>query len=192
MSIYRRRQRGLLRSLLDLAAFLIVLTATLYFMQRFNVIDLGTSAVAIVDGDSLRRQGQEIRLHGIDAPELAQTCADHQGREFACGREAKNALRSIVGQREVHCTSMETDRFGRAVSTCAIGKLDIAAEMVRLGWAMAYPDSPYAAAERDAKRAGRGIWAGRFEKPADYRARMRATRGSAAEITHESMLMPDD
>ena len=35
-----------------------------------------TGEAEVTDGDSLRIAGQRVRLHGIDAPELHQTCKD--------------------------------------------------------------------------------------------------------------------
>ncbi len=115
---FRRRTRPLWRSLIDLAAFLLVLTATLYLMQRFDMIDMGTGPVEVVDGDSLRLNGTEIRLHGIDAPEYTQQCDDANAQSYPCGKQARLALRELVRGREVHCTSVETDRYGRAISRC--------------------------------------------------------------------------
>lgn len=181
MSYYRRRARPLWRSLIDLAGFLIVLTATVYIMQRLDMVDLGTSPVEVVDGDSLRRQGQEIRLSGIDAPEYRQTCRDADGLDYACGRRAREVLSAIIKRRDVHCVSAERDRYDRAVSSCTIGDIDVGREMVREGWAIVIRNSPYGGAEREARQARRGLWAGTFERPAEYRARMRAIEGSIAQ-----------
>jgi endonuclease YncB( thermonuclease family) len=189
---YRRHPRPLWRSLVDLAAFLIVLTATIYLMQQSGMVDLGSSPVEIVDGDSLRREGQEIRLEGIDAPEYRQSCLDAQGADYACGRAARDALRAIINRRDVHCVSVDTDRFERAISTCKIGNLDVGAEMVRQGWAVVIRNSAYVPAEREARRARRGLWAGTFERPAEYRARMRVIQGSSASVGYESNPLPDD
>jgi endonuclease YncB( thermonuclease family) len=42
--------------------------------------------VAPIDGDTLKSSTTEVRLYGIDAPELAETCTDANGKEWACGR----------------------------------------------------------------------------------------------------------
>ena len=46
----------------------------------------------IVDGDTLRLGGERIRLKGMDAPELAQSCTGADGRSWPCGQQAKAAL----------------------------------------------------------------------------------------------------
>src|SRR5688572_13845217 len=97
--------------------------------RRAEKRDLGgkllTNANAI-DGDSLRADGEEIRLLGIDAPELRQTCRDHQGRNWACGRDARDQLRRILARGKVRCAVAEKDRYGRTLARCsASGVLDI-------------------------------------------------------------------
>lgn len=183
MRRYWRQPRPFYRSVIDAAFFLIVLTIVLAAMKQFGWIDLGAGALQVVDGDSLRRGGTDIRLHGIDAPEYRQSCRDKHGAEYACGKQAANALRSLVGQREVSCTSIETDRYGRAVAVCKRGELDINAEMVRLGWAVAYSrhSLSYVRLEAEARRAKRGIWAGHFEQPENNRARQRLVQGNLGE-----------
>jgi endonuclease YncB( thermonuclease family) len=153
-------------------------------MKQFGMIDLGSGSVHVVDGDSLRKGDTDIRLHGIDAPEYRQSCRDKHDAEYLCGKLSANALRGLVRGREVSCTSIETDRYGRAVAVCKIGDLDINGEMVRLGWALAYSrhSTSYLRAEAEAKKAKRGIWAGTFEKPEDYRARQRLVRGDMGEL----------
>jgi endonuclease YncB( thermonuclease family) len=133
-----------------------------------------------IDGDSFRAGDVEIRLHGIDAPEFRQTCKDKAGKAFTCGKSARDALSKLISTKSVACTIIDRDRYGRQVSVCRDGKLDINREMVRLGWAVAYRRHAmgYVSAEREAKAALRGIWAGSFELPEDYRKR--ATRGSLA------------
>jgi endonuclease YncB( thermonuclease family) len=107
-------------------------------MKQFGIIDLGTGLVQVVDGDSLRKGDTDIRLYGIDAPEYRQSCKDKHSTEYSCGKQSANALRGLVKGQEVSCSSVETDRYGRAVAVCRVGGLDINGEMVRLGWAVAY------------------------------------------------------
>ena len=180
---YRRSPRPLYKSAIDGLVFLAVLTLVLAAMKHFGWIDLGAGELQVVDGDSLRRGDMDIRLHGIDAPEYRQTCRDKHGVEYPCGKQATNALRGLVGKREVSCSSIETDRYGRAVAVCRIGALEINGEMVRLGWAVAYLSHSlsYVRLEAEARRARRGIWAGSFEPPADYRARQHLVQGNLGD-----------
>ena len=169
---------------MDGLVFVIILTLVLAAIKQFGWIELGGGALQVVDGDSLRRGDTDIRLHGIDAPEYRQTCRDKHGAEYACGKQAANALRSLVGTQEVSCSSIETDRYGRAVAVCRIGELEVNGEMVRLGWAVAYTrhSFSYVRLEAEARRAKRGIWAGSFEPPEDYRARQqRLVQGNLGE-----------
>lgn len=168
---------------MDGLVFVIVITLVLAAIRQFAWIDLGVGSLHVVDGDSLRRGDMDIRLHGIDAPEYRQSCRDKHGAEFACGKQAANALRSLVGARQVSCSSIETDRYGRVVAVCRIGELEINGEMVRLGWAVAYSrhSFSYMRLEAEAWRAKRGIWAGSFELPEDYRARLRLVQGDLGE-----------
>jgi endonuclease YncB( thermonuclease family) len=134
-----------------------------------------TNATA-VDGDSLRADGEEIRLLGIDAPELRQTCRDQHGRNWTCGRDARDQLRRILARGRVRCVSAEKDRYGRSLARCsASGVLDIGDALVREGLALNFMQGGYRAAESEARAAKRGIWRGEFERPANYRERNRET-----------------
>src|SRR5690349_17264506 len=43
------------------------------------------------DGDTITLAGERIRLRGIDAPELDQTCRSSEAN-YACGRRSREAL----------------------------------------------------------------------------------------------------
>lgn len=137
-----------------------------------------TGAARVVDGDSLEIAGVRLRLHGIDAPELEQDCRDANGKTYPCGRAALRALTAAIAGRSVTCTPAMVDQYDRDVATCAVGDLDLGEAMVRGGYAIDYARHSrgrYAAAERDARAARRGLWAGAFETPADWR-QQNATR----------------
>lgn len=64
------------------------------------------------------------------------------------------------------------DRYGRTVARCTAGGRDVALTMVEKGLAVDYPQfsrGAYADAERQAKRERRGMWAGTFVMPRDWR-----------------------
>ncbi len=122
----------------------------------------------VIDGDSLVVGGREVRLRGIDAPEGRQTC-ERDGREWACGEAAAGALRALIAGGVVQCRLEKDDRFGRGLGRCEASRRDLAAALVTQGYALAYGD--YKAEERAARAAGRGIWAGTFERPRAWRDR---------------------
>lgn len=128
---------------------------------------------SIVDGDSLKFGSISVRLHGIDAPEADQICSRGE-EEWPCGYEATSALAALVENHWVDCTEHSKDRYERIVAVCSIGGskgFEINREMVVRGWAIAYRrySSDYAAHERKAQKAGRGIWSGSFVEPEKWR-----------------------
>lgn len=128
--------------------------------------------VRIHDGDTVTLDdGTRVRLWGIDAPELAQTCQDADGRSWACGKRARDALVAYIGGRPIDCQYRDRDRYGRLVAACSAGGQDLGTAMVRDGWAVAFTryTDRYAGDEAEARRAGRGLWAGRFQAPEEWR-----------------------
>jgi len=125
---------------------------------------------SIIDGDTIDIHGTRIRLSGIDTPERGQSC-ERAGAAYRCGTEASRVLDGLVADQPVSCAVVAVDRYGRLVATCHKGALDLNGEMVRLGWALAYRtySTAYVGAEDEARAARRGLWAGTFEAPWDWR-----------------------
>jgi endonuclease YncB( thermonuclease family) len=69
----------------------------------------------------------------------------------------------------VTCVTQARDRYGRRLAYCRVRGMDINAQMVRDGHAVAYGE--FTREEDEARLAYRGIWAGTFERPADWRQR---------------------
>lgn len=151
--------------------FVIAAGLVLIALRVFNQVTLTPGTADIIDGDSFRLGKDEIRLNGIDAPEYRQACRDEKNRDWNCGRAAADALRRLVRGREVACKGLDADRYGRLVSRCSAGGVELNAEMVRLGWAVAYTrhDNSYVDQENEARRDRRGIWRGTFDLPEDWR-----------------------
>jgi endonuclease YncB( thermonuclease family) len=85
---------------------------------------------------------------------------------------ATRALTAAIRGSRVSCTPVDQDRYERDVAICAAGGHDLGDVMVRSGNAIdyrRYSQGRYAAAEREARSAKRGMWAGTFEEPETWR-----------------------
>ena len=125
----------------------------------------------IIDGDTIEVAGQRIRLHGIDAPEMKQTCKTSSGREQKCGVLSKQFLLDLLRNREITCKGKEKDPYSRLVAVCFIDWMDINEQIVMEGWALAYRkySEDYIRAENYAKAMRRGIWRTEFIEPWEWR-----------------------
>lgn len=121
----------------------------------------------VIDGDSLSFGAGEVRLKGIDAPEGRQMCMQ-DGREWPCGEEARRELQRLIGGDRVVCRSVETDQHGRHLAYCEAGGRRLNSQMVRQGFAVDY-GRDFHAEEIEARQHRRGIWAGEFERPREWR-----------------------
>ncbi len=124
----------------------------------------------VTDGDSIRIGATRIRLYGIDAPELQQTC-NAGGEVWNCGQEAKKNLEKLIGSNLITCSVKEIDRYRRLVAVCRAGSTHLNAWIVENGWAVAYRfySKAYIKDEHKAKAGRKGIWRGTFAMPWDWR-----------------------
>jgi endonuclease YncB( thermonuclease family) len=153
-------------STLKFALLLAALGLTAALVQRSTQESVAGPA-SVIDGDSLRILDREIRLRGIDAPELRQTCRNDRG-EVPCGRDARAALIGLIGRGPVDCRLAGRDRYGRRLAACRAGDVDLNAAMVRGGHALAF--GRHQAEEDEARAHRRGIWALTFDRPSEWRA----------------------
>jgi micrococcal nuclease len=112
----------------------------------------------ITDGDSIWVRASsggapmEVRLQGIDAPEICQ----------AFGKEARDAMAGRVLHRQVAVNSRARDNYQRVLGHVTAGGQDLGLWMVSRGYAWSYryrrDSGPYAAAEAQARQARLGLW----------------------------------
>ena len=128
------------------------------------------NAVDVIDGDTFRLNGQKIRLYGIDAPELPQTCSQ-RGMTVSCGVISRNALIGFIAGTEVGCLSSDTDRYGPILARCSAGNFDLSAGMTASGLAVAHRQysTLFVSQEDRAKARKTGMWKGTFQMPWDWR-----------------------
>jgi endonuclease YncB( thermonuclease family) len=168
-----------LREVVVAICFVLLLSLVVAKVERNNEQQL-VGAFRAADGDSLVLGKQRLRLVGIDAPELSQTCT-RAGVSWDCGRQARIALAERVRDRTTRCDGSRQDKYQRLLVTCRNGDGDINAAMVSSGMAVAF--GTYESEEAAAKAAQRGIWSGTFVMPSEWRRREKSGR---VEEPHES------
>ena len=141
----------------------------------FNIV----GKARVIDGDTITINNLKIRFSSIDAPEKnyygqTQFCKGPKG-VWACGKKASSKLKKLINGQEVQCTDEGKDRYGRTLSICYANGVDLQAEMVRSGMAVAYLrySNRYENEMLEAMIAQVGIWGGQFEEPELWRRQHR-------------------
>jgi endonuclease YncB( thermonuclease family) len=113
--------------------------------------------IRVKDGDSfIMRSGgltYEVRMYGIDAPELKQPY----------GKQSAKALRSYIQNKNIKLISTGDDHYGRMIGKAYIDKAYINLKMVKQGHAHWYrkyapKDKNLKEAEQSARKSKRGLW----------------------------------
>jgi len=124
------------------------------------------SPVTVREAGLLGAGPRTIRLAGIVTPAEDRLCrpsaVGEAAAEMPCARLATVALRSRIRAFGVECRVSASDSTDPAIAPCRIGKTDLSLWMIEQGWAEAAPRAPdgYAAAEKEARCARRGMWQG--------------------------------
>ena len=122
--------------------------------------DLETVTVAeIIDGDTIElTDGRRVRYIGMNTPERDQPYYE----------QATKTNRQLVGAKEVQLEfDVETfDRYGRTLAYVWVEGVMVNLEIISQGFANAFTIPPnvryeeqFRQAEREAREAGRGLWA---------------------------------
>ncbi|MBO6282133.1 MAG: thermonuclease family protein [Alphaproteobacteria bacterium] len=126
----------------------------------------------VITGSLINVDGITVKLFGIAAPDLQQTCANKHGYGYHCGRKAATWLQDWLGNREVTCYILGNVVNNRTTGACFTdnNKYDLAAVVTNAGWAVAYTKNTqiYIPYEQQAADNRRGLWEGEFYKPWDW------------------------
>lgn len=133
-----------------------------------------TAKAHAIDGDTL---ALDYRLDGVDAVERRQLC-ERAGACYACGKLAQDALSRMLksGNATVRMTGGMT--YGRPVAIVSVNGYDVGEQMILQGLAIpavkyirndAARGQRYVAGFAEAHRAKRGIHAGTWIAPANWR-----------------------
>jgi len=143
-------------------------------LSAHPLADYRTIVKRVVDGDTIivryRGKTERVRLIGVDTPE---TVHPNKPVEYF-GKEASAFTKKLLpaGTRvRLEFDWQPRDKYGRLLAYVYVGTTFVNAEIVRQGYGHAYTRFPFKYLEdfrryeREAREAGRGMWAGgRAEK----------------------------
>ena len=129
-----------------------------------------SGTATVVNADLIVIAGTNIQIWGIDALEPEQIC-HRKGKPWACGNAATDHLRKFLKDQVITCNPRGGE-FPKVSAKCALGSLDLGAEMIGQGHAL--PDTPesknyYMQLFREARGQGAGMFSGTYIAPWDWR-----------------------
>lgn len=140
--------------------------------EAFNPLNYpATTGISrVVSGDTLTLNNRVIKLFGVAAPDISQTCADASGRGYKCGQQAIAWLSSWLADNEIKCHVLGQDDRGVLTAVCMLGPYDIGAALINAGWAVAdtRQTQVYVPYQNQALTNKRGLWQGEFYMPWDW------------------------
>jgi endonuclease YncB( thermonuclease family) len=140
----------------------------------------GTGRVA---GPGLVRIGSNsVRLNGVMMLDFSQVCRRADGSTWSCGAAAEKSFDKLIrSRRQLRC-EITGEADGIRNGTCELDGKDLAAELVRQGFAFAEGSlwSSYSAQQSEAQEAKAGLWAGEPERPDAWRDRLFADAAAGA------------
>lgn len=128
-----RRDRTQLESSSVSEHFPLARTSDLLHCRRHDPSALRFHHRHAVDGDTIKCDGERVRLERIDTPE----------RHEAGFQEAKDHMALLIRGKEVRCRVRKRDRYGRLLGECRTDQTpSLCDEMLALGLAEIYRRKP--------------------------------------------------
>lgn len=141
--------------------------------QEFNPMNYPAiyGVTRVLSGDTLTMNGRVVKLFGVAAPDISQTCADASGRGYKCGHNSIVWLSDWLADNQVECHIISEDERGVLTGVCLLGPYDIGAAITNAGWAVAdiRQTRIYAPYQQQAVSNRRGLWQGNFYMPWDWK-----------------------
>ena len=149
-------------------AILVISVSVIVFF--FTYTNIKSQDIKIIDGDTIKINGEKIRFSGIDTPELKQTCIK-KAKSNSCGITAKQILVDKIGDNKVICVREGKDQYKRTLAECFVNDESLSSYLVRSGYAFAYRrySKKFIIDENYAKFNKYGMWSMKFDYPWDWR-----------------------
>ena len=140
---------------LSLSSFIILILFNVSFVYSSEK-NIAKGRAVIIDGDTIKINGERIRFGGIDTPER-----EGIGHQFS-----KEKLKEKIGKKIVVCVREKNkDYWKRTVAECFINDESLSSFMVINGYAcdyVKYSKKKYAKEQEYAKTNKMGIWKMKF------------------------------
>lgn len=97
-------------------------------------------AITVHDGDTIRCDGEKVRIQNIDAPEMpgSPKCRDRRRAgwcDYDLAARSRDALKAFLTGAPVTIQRSGVDRYGRTLATLSVNGRDAGAYLVALGLA---------------------------------------------------------
>jgi endonuclease YncB( thermonuclease family) len=127
------------------------------FASSENFSFKNQQSLYIIDGDSVSLQ---MRIAGIDTPEIKQKCQQYANKIIDCGRLSKRYLQRLLKSLsgEISISTIGVDNYQRILVKIYKGDVNIGKRMVESGMAYSYKNT-YRQEEDLAKAEKLGFWA---------------------------------
>lgn len=99
------------------------------------------TVVTVHDGDTIRCNGERVRIVDIDAPELPDSpkCKDRRASyawcDFGAGYKSRDALRGLLASGQVRIQRVGVDKYGRTLAYVSVNGRDAGQYLISLGLA---------------------------------------------------------
>ena len=161
--------------------FFLFLLLNILFFTNYSF----SQEVKILDGDTIKINGETIRFSGIDTPETTyyrkykQICYLNNQKIY-CGEISKNKLIEKIGKNKINCIREEKkDVYGRTLAECFVNDESLSSYLVKNGYAFdfkKYSKKKYDLDQAYAKENKLGLWSMNFLYPWDWRSKIRKYR----------------